>query len=54
MQSFEFANSHRDWTINDWNRVLWSDESKYNLKGPDGNLQVRRPKGKRLDPKYTR
>ena len=24
------------------------------MKGPDGNLKVRRPKGKRLDPKYTR
>ena len=33
---------------------MWSDESKYNLKGPNGNLKVRRPKGKRLDPKYSR
>ena len=24
------------------------------MKGPDGNLKVRRPKGKYLDPKYTR
>ena len=23
----------------------------YNLKGPDGNLKVLKPKGKRLDPK---
>ena len=34
----EFANAHRHWIINDWKRVLWGDESKYNLKGPDGNL----------------
>ena len=33
---------------------MWSDDSKYNLKGPDGNLKVHRLKGKRLDPKYTR
>ena len=33
---------------------MWIDESKYNLNGPDGNLKVRNPKGKRLDPKYTR
>ena len=51
----EFANAHRHWTINDWKRVLnQSDESKYYLKGPDGNLKVRRLKGKRLVSKYTR
>ena len=50
----ELANTHRYWTINDWKRVLWSDEPKYNLKGPDGKLKVRRPKDKRLDPRYTR
>ena len=33
---------------------LWSDESKYNLKGSEGNLKVRRPKGKRLDPNYIK
>ena len=48
----EIANAHRQWTINNWKRVLWSDESKCNIKGLDGNLKVRRPKGKRLDPKY--
>ena len=45
----EFANTHSHWTINDWKRVFWSDESKYNLKGPDIKIQ-----GKRLDPKYTK
>ena len=49
----EYTNVHRHWNINDWKRVLWSDEPKYNLKGPDENLKVRRPKRKRLDPKYT-
>ena len=51
---FEFANAHRHWTINDWERVLWSDKSKCNLKGSDDNLKVRRRKGKHLDPKYIR
>ena len=40
-------NDHIQWTINDWKRVLWSYESKYNLK-------IRKPKGKHLTPKYTR
>ena len=35
-------------------RALWRYKLKYNLKGPECNLKVRRPKGKRLDPKYTR
>ena len=50
----ELANAHKHWTINDWKRVLWSNESKYDMKGPDGNLKVCRPKSKRLDPKYTK
>ena len=49
----EFANSHKHWTVNDWKRVLWSDKSNYNLKGPYSNLKVPRPKDICLDPKYT-
>ena len=32
---------------------MWSDDSKYNVEGPDTELKIRKPKGKRLDPKYT-
>ena len=32
--------------------MLWSDESKFNLFGSDGIKYVRRPKGKRFEPKY--
>ena len=39
----EFEKAHRHWAINDWKRLLWSNQSKYNLKGPDGNLKVHRP-----------
>lgn len=49
----KFAKEHLNWTRQMWNTVLFSDESKYNLRGNDGRLFVRRPKGKRLDPKYT-
>lgn len=41
------------WTVRDWNKVLFSDESKFNIFGSDGRQYVRRPKGKRLDPKYV-
>lgn len=48
-----FAREHLNWSKQKWNTVLFSDESKYNLRGHDGRNFVRRPKGKRLDPKYT-
>uniref|UniRef100_A0A8R1EF72 Uncharacterized protein n=1 Tax=Caenorhabditis japonica TaxID=281687 RepID=A0A8R1EF72_CAEJA len=35
-----------------WNKVLWSDESKYLMVGTDGVIIVRRPGNKRNDPKY--
>ncbi|QRV78688.1 Transposase [Ceratobasidium sp. AG-Ba] len=33
---FNFANIHKDWTVEDWTRVLWSDETKVNRLGSDG------------------
>uniref|UniRef100_A0A8R1E5U7 Uncharacterized protein n=1 Tax=Caenorhabditis japonica TaxID=281687 RepID=A0A8R1E5U7_CAEJA len=35
-----------------WNKVLWSDESKYLMFGTDGVTLVQRPGDKRNDPKY--
>lgn len=32
----DFANKHKDWTIADWQRVIWSDETKINRFGSDG------------------
>jgi transposase len=31
-----FARRHKNWTISQWNRVIFSDESKFNLFGSDG------------------
>ena len=31
-----YAQSHKDWTIDDWKRVLWSDETKINRVCSDG------------------
>ncbi|KAJ1299760.1 hypothetical protein OPQ81_000669 [Rhizoctonia solani] len=31
-----FAEAHKDWTIEDWKRVLWSDETKIKRLGSDG------------------
>ncbi len=28
--------AHKDWTVEDWERVVWSDETKINCLGSDG------------------
>jgi len=32
----DFAYAHKDWTIEDWKKVVWSDETKINCLGSDG------------------
>ena len=48
----KFAKEHLNWTANQWSKVLWSDESKFNMFGSDGIKYVRRPIGLRNDVKY--
>lgn len=48
----KFAKDHLNWTTQQWAKVLWSDESKFNMFGSDGVKYVRRPIGHRNDPKY--
>jgi transposase len=47
-----FAKDHLHWTKEEWAKVLWSDESKFNLFSSDGVRYVRRPVGKRYDVRY--
>lgn len=49
----EFAKDHINWSEHQWERVIFSDESKFNLHKSDGRVYVRRPEHKRLDPKYV-
>lgn len=38
-----WAKEHLNWTWQQWDRVLWSDESKFMLFGTDGISYIRRP-----------
>ena len=35
-ERLDFAISHKDWTVEDWKHVVWSDETKINCLGSDG------------------
>ena len=44
----DFAESHKDWTVEDWKRVIWSDETKINCLGSDGKKWVWKMPGEGL------
>ncbi|KAL1447109.1 hypothetical protein WDU94_001930, partial [Cyamophila willieti] len=48
----EFAKKHVTWEDADWSKVLFSDESKFNLLSSDGIKFVRRPVNERDNVKY--
>uniref|UniRef100_A0A914CY64 Transposase Tc1-like domain-containing protein n=1 Tax=Acrobeloides nanus TaxID=290746 RepID=A0A914CY64_9BILA len=39
----KFTKDHKDWTVEQWKRIFYSDETKNNLFGYDGIKYVRRP-----------
>lgn len=43
-----WANDHSSWSIEEWKRVLWSDESRICLFGSDGLIRSWRKPGERL------
>lgn len=49
-----FAQEHVVWTTENWSRVHFSDESKFNVIGSDGNTYVRRRTGERLEVKCVK
>lgn len=44
----QWAQNHRNWTPNDWAKVLWSDESKYEVFGSKRRIFVRRAKHEKM------
>jgi len=43
-----FALKHQNWTVDDWKRVIWSDETKINRIGSDGKQWVWKKVGEGL------
>ena len=41
----DFAYTHKDWTLEDWKKVVWSDETKINHLGSDGHKCVEKGRG---------
>lgn len=46
----EFAHKYKSWTVKDWKRVIWSDETKINLWGSDGRKWCWKTPGAALQP----
>lgn len=44
----QWARLHENWTVSDWEKVLWSDESKFDLFGTKRRIYVRRQPGERF------
>ncbi|GBM53193.1 Transposable element Tc1 transposase [Araneus ventricosus] len=49
----QWAREHRDWTMDEWKRVAWSDESQFRIHHADGRVRVRRMPGELLFPSCT-
>lgn len=43
----QFAREHQNWNADDWGRVLFTDESRFCLRSPDGRGRVWRRNGER-------
>jgi transposase len=47
-ERMDFALTHKDWTVEDWKTVVWSDETKINRLGSDGRKWVWKKPGEGL------
>ncbi|OJT15813.1 hypothetical protein TRAPUB_3655, partial [Trametes pubescens] len=45
---YAFALAKKYWTVEDWKRVVWSDETKINRVGSDGRKWVWKKRGEGL------
>lgn len=48
-----FAREHANWTVDDWSKVLFTDECRMALRAPDGRHRVYRRRNERYLPNTT-
>jgi transposase len=53
IQHLEFARYHENWTVEDWKRILWTDETKINRIGSDGKVYIWKQRGEPLSDRTT-
>ncbi len=46
----QFAQAHKNWTIEDWKNVAWSDESRFLLRHSDGRVRIWHKEHESMDP----
>ena len=49
-----FANTHKDWTVEDWKKIIWSDETKINRFCLDGRSWYWAHEGTSLQPNQVK
>ncbi|GFU40036.1 transposable element Tcb2 transposase [Trichonephila clavipes] len=49
----EWCHTRENWTATEWNQVVFSDESRFNLSSDDNRVRVWRPHGERLNPTFA-
>ena len=48
-----WAIAHKDWTLDDWKRVVWSDETKINRFGSDGHRYAWKRDAEKVQPRHV-
>ncbi|GFX25056.1 transposable element Tcb2 transposase [Trichonephila clavipes] len=48
----ELCRARGNWTAAEWNQVIFSNESRFNLSSDDIRVRVWRPRGERLNPAF--
>ncbi|GFX04950.1 transposable element Tcb2 transposase [Trichonephila clavipes] len=49
----EYCRARGNWTASEWNQVVFSDESRFNLSSDDKRVRVCKPRGERLNPAFA-
>ena len=53
LERYAFADSHKNWRNREWHRVIFTDESPFQMVNPSGRIFVRRLEEEELEPFAT-